>query len=144
MAYAWQMDLTESPRGSCTVAPRPRRPRRGRVSASQRRRQPIHLDPLHRPPVQAGAQASIGTVGDSYDNALAESVNGLYKAELVYWQGPWRGADALELATLTWVDWFNNTRLHSSMDHHTPAEVEAAYYRDNQPVEQPLAGQPAL
>lgn len=94
--------------------------------------------------VQAGAQASIGTVGDSYDNALAESVNGLYKAELVYWQGPWRGADDLELATLTWVDWFNNTRLHSSLDYQTPAEVEKAYYRDNQPVEQPLAGQLAL
>ncbi len=94
--------------------------------------------------VQAGAQASIGTVGDSYDNALAESVNGLYKAELVYWQGPWRGADDLELATLTWVDWFNNTRLHSSLDYQTPAEVETAYYRDNQPAEQSLAGQLAL
>lgn len=94
--------------------------------------------------IEAGAQASIGTVGDSYDNALAESVNGLYKAELVYWQGPWRGADDLELATLTWVDWFNNTRLHSSLDYHTPTEVETAYYRDNQPVEQSLAGQLAL
>jgi putative transposase len=94
--------------------------------------------------VQAGAQASIGTVGDSYDNALAESVNGLYKAELVYWQGPWRGADDLELATLTWVDWFNNARLHSSLDYQTPAEVEARHYRDNQPAEQPLAGQLTL
>jgi putative transposase len=94
--------------------------------------------------VAAGAQASIGTVGDSYDNALAESVNGLYKVELVYWQGPWRGADDLELATLTWVDWFNHTRLHSSLDYQTPSEVEAGYYRDNPPVEQPLAGQLAL
>jgi len=56
--------------------------------------------------VEAGLQASIGTVADSYDNALAETVNGLYKAELVYWEGPWRGADDLELATLGWVDWF--------------------------------------
>ncbi len=94
--------------------------------------------------LDAGVRASIGTVGDSYDNALAETVNGLYKAELVYWQGPWRGADDLELATLTWVDWFNHTRLHSSLDYRTPAEVEAAYYRDNQPHEQPLTGQLAL
>ena len=94
--------------------------------------------------LDAGVQASIGTVGDSYDNALAESLNGLYKTELVHWQGPWRGADDLELATLSWVDWFNNTRLHSSLDYQTPAEVEAAYYRDNQPVEQPLSGQLTL
>ena len=94
--------------------------------------------------LDAGVRASIGTVGDSHDNALAETVNGLYKTELVYWQGPWRGADDLELATLTWVDWFNHTRLHSSLDYRTPAEVEAAYHRDNQPAEQSLAGQLAL
>jgi len=96
------------------------------------------------PAPRGQSSGSIDTVGDSYDNALAETVNGLYKAELVYWQGPWRGADDLELATLTWVDWFNNTRLHSSLHYRTPAEVEAAYYRDNQPHEQPLAGQLAL
>src|SRR5664279_2358558 len=55
--------------------------------------------------IEAGLNASIGSVGDSYDNALAESVNGLYKTELVYWEGPWKGADDLELATLGWVDW---------------------------------------
>ncbi len=94
--------------------------------------------------LDAGALASIGTVGDSYDNALAETVNGLYKAELVYHEGPWRGLDDLELATLTWVDWFNNSRLHSSLAYCTPAEVETAYYRDNTPAQQQLAGQRTL
>ncbi len=61
--------------------------------------------------METGLNASIGTVGDSYDNALAETVNGLYKAELVYWEGPWRDASDLELATVGWVDWFNNTRI---------------------------------
>src|SRR5512135_541227 len=75
------------------------------------------------------------------DQQRAESVIGLYKAELVYWDGPWKGADDLELATLTWVDWFNRTRLHSALGHRPPAEVEAEYYRHNQPAEQPLAGQ---
>ncbi len=79
---------------------------------------------------QAGALASIGTVGDSYDNALAESVIGLHKTELVFWEGPWRNADDLELATLTWVDWFNHTRLHSALGYRTPAEVETDYYQD--------------
>ncbi len=79
---------------------------------------------------EAGALASIGTVGDSYDNALAESVIGLYKTELVFWEGPWRGADDLELATLTWVDWFNHTRLHSALGYRTPTEVETDHYQD--------------
>lgn len=92
----------------------------------------------------AGALASIGTIGDSFDNALAETVNGLYKAELVYHQGPWKNADDLELATLVWVDWFNNTRLHSALAYRTPAEAETEYYRHNTPTQRPLAGQPAL
>ena len=71
--------------------------------------------------VEAGLQASIGSIGDSYDNALAETVNGLYKAELVFWEGPWKGADDLELATLGWVDWFNHTRLHSALDYRPPS-----------------------
>ena len=67
---------------------------------------------------------------------------GLYKTELVHWEGPWAGADDLELATLSWVDWFNRTRLHSSLDYRAPAEVETEYYRQqNDPAEQPLAGQ---
>ena len=64
---------------------------------------------------EAGAIASIGTVGDSYDNAMAESVIGLYKAECVRRDGPFKTVDELELATLMWVDWFNTGRLHSSM-----------------------------
>jgi len=92
--------------------------------------------------LEAGVLASIGTVGDSYDNALAESVNGLYKTELVRWEGPWRGLDDLELATLGYVDWFNHTRLHSSLDYKTPAEVEAEYYRHiDTPEQRPLSGQ---
>jgi putative transposase len=94
--------------------------------------------------LDAGVHASIGTVGDSYDNALAETVNGLYKAELVHHKGPWRGSDDLELATAIWVDWFNHARLHSALDYRTPAEAEAEYYAHQTPAQQPLAGQPAL
>lgn len=90
---------------------------------------------------EAGALASIGSIGDSYDNAMAESVMGLFKTELVRWQGPWRGLDDLELATLTWIDWFNNTRLHSALGYATPAEVEAEHYRQNDLLEQQLAGE---
>jgi len=83
------------------------------------------------------AQPSIGTIGDSYDNAMAESVNALYKTELhrnpaalATNGGPWRGLDDLEIATCGWVSWFNDERLHGELDDHTPAEVEADYYRD--------------
>lgn len=76
----------------------------------------------------AGALASIGTVGDSYDNALAESTNGLYKAECVYHDGPFRTVQQLEFATADWVAWFNTARLHSSINYLTPIEFEAAYY----------------
>jgi putative transposase len=76
----------------------------------------------------AGAVASIGSVGDSYDNALAESVIGLYKTECVRHEGPWRGVDHLELATLNWVHWFNHHRLHSSLGHVPPIEYEAAFH----------------
>ena len=79
---------------------------------------------------EIGARPSIGTVADSYDNALAETTNGLYKAECVY--GPdtagWQDVDELELATLSWVHWFNETRLHSHCAHVPPAEHEAAFY----------------
>jgi putative transposase len=78
--------------------------------------------------VEAGATCSVGTVGDSYDNALAESVNGLYKTELVRKQGPWRTVDDLEIATLEWVDWYNHRRLHSAIDNLPPAEYETLYY----------------
>ena len=70
----------------------------------------------------------IGSIGDSYDNALAESANGLYKTELIRRQGPWRHAEHVELATLTCVDWFNNPRLHSELGDIPPAEFEHGYY----------------
>jgi putative transposase len=74
------------------------------------------------------ALASIGSIGDSYDNAMAESVNGLYKTELIRRQGPWRNAERVELATLTYIDWFNQRRLHSELDDIPPAEFEHDYY----------------
>lgn len=92
----------------------------------------------------AGAIASIGTVGDSYDNALAESVVGLYKTECVKIDGPFRAADDLELATLSWVHWFNENRLHSSIGYLTPTEKENEYYRENNPQSRPALGEPAL
>ncbi|MGH7761342.1 MAG: IS3 family transposase [Candidatus Dormibacteraceae bacterium] len=75
----------------------------------------------------AGAVCSVGSRGDSYDNALAESVIGLYKTELVKKQGPWRSFEQLELATARWVDWYNNRRLHSAIGDVPPAEFEEAY-----------------
>jgi len=76
----------------------------------------------------AGIEPSVGSVGDSYDNALAETINGLYKAELIHRRGPWRGFEAVEFATLEWVDWFNNRRLLEPIGNIPPAEAEAAYY----------------
>lgn len=78
--------------------------------------------------IEAGIEASVGSKGDSYDNALAESFNGLYKAELIYHEGPWKGIEDVEWATLTYVDWFNNKRLHGEIGMVTPAMFEAAYY----------------
>jgi putative transposase len=78
-----------------------------------------------------GAVASVGSRGDSYDNALAEAVNGLYKAELIGPRGPWRTASQVELATLEWVGWWNQRRLHGTLDHIPPAEHEARYYREH-------------
>jgi putative transposase len=77
----------------------------------------------------AGVVASVGSRGDSYDNALAESFNGLYKAELIRHRGPWAGLDDVEYATLTYVDWFNHRRLHSELGMIPPAEFEANYNR---------------
>jgi putative transposase len=78
--------------------------------------------------LEAGALASIGTIGDSYDNALAETVNGLYKTECIRRDGPFRTLEALELATCDWVHWFNHHRLHGELGHRTPVEYEAAYH----------------
>jgi len=82
----------------------------------------------------AGAVASVGSKGDSYDNALAESFNGLFKAELIRRYGPWRSIDDLELATLEYLDWFNHRRLHTACTDLPPAEYEAIHYRHLQPA----------
>ena len=76
----------------------------------------------------AGIEPSVGSVGDSYDNALAETINGLYKAEVIHRRGPWRSFEAVEFATLEWVDWFNNRRLMEPIGNIPPAEAEERYY----------------
>jgi len=77
---------------------------------------------------EAGIEPSVGSVGDSYDNALAETVIGLFKAELVHRRGPWRSFEAVEFATLEWVAWFNTRRLLEPIGNIPPAEAEARYY----------------
>ena len=77
---------------------------------------------------EAGIEPSVGSVGDSYDNALAETINGLFKAEVIHRRGPWRSLDAVEYATLEWVDWFNNRRLLEPIGNIPPAEAEANFY----------------
>jgi transposase InsO family protein len=78
--------------------------------------------------LDAGIEPSVGSVGDSYDNALAETINGLFKAEVIHRRGPWRSVEAVEFATLEWVDWFNNRRLLEPIGNIPPAEAEARYY----------------
>jgi len=77
-------------------------------------------------------KASVGSVGDSYDNALAESINGLYKTEVIRKLGPWRGLNDVEIETLIWIDWFNDRRLYEPLGYIPPAEYEAVYYRDKE------------
>jgi len=79
---------------------------------------------------EAGIEPSVGSVGDSYDNALAETINGLFKAEVIHRRGPWRSLEAVEFATLEWVDWFNHRRLLEPIGNIPPAEAEAAYYAE--------------
>jgi putative transposase len=78
---------------------------------------------------EAGITGSVGTTGDSYDNALAEAVNGLYKAELIHARPAWPSATEVEFQTMNWVHWWNTQRLHEALDYATPAEAEAAYYQ---------------
>ena len=78
---------------------------------------------------EAGITASVGSVGDSYDNAMAETINGLYKTEVIRKSGPWRSVDEVEYATLEWVDWFNNRRLLEPIGDIPPVEYEAMYYQ---------------
>ena len=86
-----------------------------------------------------GAVASIGSVGDSYDNAMAESLIGLYKTECVQHDGPFRTVEELELATSDWVHWFNENRLHSSIGYMSPIAFEEDYYRHHNPRQFPLS-----
>jgi putative transposase len=79
---------------------------------------------------EAGIAASVGSVGCSYDNALAETINGLYKTELIKPRGPWRTLDTVEIATAEWVDWFNHRRLYEYCGDIPPADLEAAHYAD--------------
>jgi transposase InsO family protein len=81
---------------------------------------------------EAGVEPSVGSVGDSYDNALAETVIGLYKTEVIRRNGPWRNIEEVEFATLEWVDWFNNRRLLEPIGNIPPAEFEAVYYATNE------------
>jgi putative transposase len=81
---------------------------------------------------EAGIEPSVGSVGDSYDNALAETVIGLFKTEVINRRGPWRSLEAVEFATLEWVDWFNNRRLLEPIGHLPPAEYEEAYYQSQE------------
>ena len=86
---------------------------------------------------EAGIEPSVGSVGDSYDNALAETIIGLFKTEVIRPRGPWRNLEAVEIATLGWVDWFNNRRLLESIGNVPPVELEAAY--GDQPTESAIA-----
>jgi putative transposase len=93
---------------------------------------------------EAGAVTSVGSRGDSFDNALAETIIGLYKTELIRRRGPWKGLDQVEYATLEWVDWFNHRRLLEPIGHVPPAEFEAAYHRREDPSRTARLKDPSL
>jgi putative transposase len=93
---------------------------------------------------EAGAVTSVGSRGDSYDNALAETIIGLYKTELIRRRGPWKGIDEVEYATLEWVDWFNHRRLLEPIGYVPPAEYEAAFQREEDPSHPARLKQPSL
>ncbi|WP_112324390.1 IS3 family transposase [Oceanibium sediminis] len=104
-----------------------RKPGSGLVHQSDRGSQYLSIRYTERL-AEAGIEPSVGSVGDSYDNALAETINGLFKAEVIHRRGPWRSFDAVEYATLEWVDWFNNRRLLEPIGNIPPAEAEANFY----------------
>lgn len=101
--------------------------RGGLVHHSDRGSQYVSIRYIERL-AEAGIEASVGSVGDSYDNTLAETINGLYKAEVIHRRAPWRRFEAVEIATLTWLDWFNNRRLLEPIGNIPPAETEERYY----------------
>jgi putative transposase len=84
--------------------------------------------------LEAGIEPSVGSVGDSYDNALAETVIGLFKTEVIRRRGPWRSLEAVEFATLDWVDWFNSRRLLEPIGNVPPAEAETRYHADQEDI----------
>ena len=94
--------------------------------------------------VEAGIEPSVGSVGDSYDNAMAETIIGLYKTEVIRRQGPWKNLDDVEYATLEWVDWFNHRRILEPIGNIPPAEKEANHYRQTHPAEPARHTQPSL
>jgi transposase InsO family protein len=85
--------------------------------------------------ISSVSSASVGSVGDSFDNALAETINGLYKTELIKHRGPWRTVEQVEYGTAEWVDWLNHRRLYEYCGDIPPAELENAYYRQTQPAQ---------
>lgn len=93
---------------------------------------------------EAGIDPSVGSVGDSFDNALAESIIGLYKTEVIHRRGPWQGLDPVEYATLEWVDWFNHRRLLEPIGNIPPAEKEATHYAQNSPENNARLNKPSL
>ena len=101
--------------------------RKGLIHHSDRGSQYVAIKYTERL-LEAGIEPSVGSVGDSYDNALAETINGLYKAEVIHRRSSWRSFEEVELATLTWVDWFNNRRLLEPIGYIPPAEAEQRYY----------------
>ena len=107
-----------------------RKPKKGLVHHSDHGSQYLSIRYTERL-AEAKIEASVGSVGDSYDNALSESVNALYKAEVIRHKGPWKGIDDVEYATLNWVDWFNHRRLLRPIGDRPPAEFEALYYEQN-------------
>ena len=99
-----------------------RRPERGElICHSDRGSQYVSIRYSERL-AEAGIEPSVGSKGDSYDNALAETINGLYKAEVIHRHGPWKSREAVEIATLEWVNWFNHHRLLEPIGYITPAE----------------------
>lgn len=107
-----------------------RRPKKGLTHHSDHGSQYLSIRYTERL-ASENIEASVGSVGDSYDNALAESINALYKTEVIRHKGPWKDVDAVEYATLNWVDWFNNRRLLRPIGDQPPAEFEKQYYEQN-------------
>lgn len=105
-----------------------RKPQKGLIHHSDHGSQYLSIRYTERL-TEANIEASVGSVGDSFDNAMAETINGLYKAEVIRHKGPWKGIDDVEYATLTWVNWFNNQRLLRPIGDQPPAEFEKLYYQ---------------